>query len=132
VLSNASPTAKQRKMLHSPRSEVQLPKNTIAKKLSQINKKIKSFFFGESQQNEEEVKPEIEVKADYRIPKTIQQTPSKVYDEYGFKTQQTLKRGRSLKFGERPKLQALFKTHQFDAKVKLQLEIEKMREQLAI
>lgn len=35
-------------VLNSPRSELQLPKNTIMQKVSIINKKIKSFFFGDS------------------------------------------------------------------------------------
>ena len=66
-------------------------------KVSFVNKKIKSIFFGAAAMNEEQdEKPEIEVEADYQIP-TIKQAEVK-------QEEIKLSKTRSLNMIERPKL----------------------------
>jgi hypothetical protein len=51
-------------------------------KVSVLNKKIKSFFFGASAMNDDnDAMPEKEVKADFKTPNTLA-TPNKLPDEY--------------------------------------------------
>ena len=56
------------------KSQLAPPPNTIAQKVSVINKKIKSFFFGAKALNtDQDSRPEVEVQADYNIPTLAKQ-----------------------------------------------------------